>query len=186
MTALWLTKSAADHAVRIRRDGSRVTTTDFADFYAATFAPLTAQMHAFIGDHAEAQDLAQEAYARAYSRWSTIGGYDDPLGWVRRVAWNMAVSRWRRGRILRLWYRELLPESASAPSHLHVDLVRALGQLPANQRKAVVLHYLADMPVAEIATFMDAPEGTVKAWLHRGRTALSVGLGDGAEVSDGH
>jgi RNA polymerase sigma-70 factor (ECF subfamily) len=163
-----------------------VTDSDFADFYTATFGLLTAQMHAFVGDHAEAQDLVQEAYTRAYSRWSRIGGYDDPLSWVRRVAWNMAVSRWRRGRILRLWHRELLQESASAPSHLHVDLVRALAQLPANQRQAVVLHYLADMPVAEIAAFMEAAEGTVKAWLHRGRTALSVQLGDGAEVSDGH
>src|SRR5690242_8926290 len=83
---------------------------DFAEFYSATFGVLTAQMHAFTGNHAEAQDLVQEAFCRAYARWSTIGVYDDPRSWVAKVAWNLAISRWRRGRLLRRWHRDLVPD----------------------------------------------------------------------------
>jgi len=43
------------------------------------------------------------------------------------------------------------------PGPASVDLTRALAQLPANQRQAVVLHYLADMPVADIAIFVARP-----------------------------
>jgi RNA polymerase sigma-70 factor (ECF subfamily) len=157
---------------------------DFAAFYAATFGRLTVQIHAFVGDHAEAQDLVQEAYCRAFARWSTVSGYDDPLAWVRRVAWNLAVSRWRLAGRLRKRQRDLLPDEVSAPSPAGVDLARALRQLPANHRQAVVLHYLADMPVAEIATFMGAAEGSVKAWLHRARTALNSILASETEVRD--
>ena len=157
---------------------------DFAEFYAATFARLTVQIHAFVGDHAEAQDLVQEAYCRAFARWPRVSTYDDPLGWVRRVAWNLAISRWRRMSLLRTRARELAPPDVAAPSAASVDLARALRRLPANQRQAVVLHYLADMSVADIVTFTGAAEGTVKAWLHRGRAALTSILAEGAEVTD--
>jgi RNA polymerase sigma-70 factor (ECF subfamily) len=156
---------------------------DFAEFYAATFARLTVQIHAFVGDHAEAQDLVQEAYCRAFARWSTLSRYDEPLAWVNRVAWNLAVSRWRRLTLLRRRMHDLSPPDVAGPSAASVDLARALGQLPPNQRRAIVLHYLQDMSVADIAAFTGAAEGTVKAWLHRGRTALASLLG-GVEVTD--
>jgi RNA polymerase sigma-70 factor (ECF subfamily) len=163
----------------------RVSTgSDFTEFYSASFAPLTSQLHAFVGDHAEAQDLVQEAFCRAYTRWSSISKYEDPQAWVRRVAWNLAVSRWRRTRILRRWQHDLAPGSVDAPSAARVDLARALSQLPRNHRQVVVLHYLADMPISEIAVFVDASEGTVKSWLHRARTSLSAILGEKAEVND--
>jgi RNA polymerase sigma-70 factor (ECF subfamily) len=154
---------------------------DFAEFYAATFKQLTAQLHAFVGDHAEAQDLVQEAYCRAYARWSSLSSYDDPVAWVRRVAWNLAVSRWRRARRLLSFRRELVPENVDGPDGMHLDLVRALRQLSAEHRQAIILHYLADLSVREIAEFTGAPEGTVKAWLHRARHALSTSLGAGDE-----
>jgi RNA polymerase sigma-70 factor (ECF subfamily) len=158
--------------------------TDFAEFYSRTFASLTTQLHAFVGNHAEAQDLVQEAFCRAYSQWSRISEFDDPVTWVRRVAWNMAISHWRRTVILRRWQRDLVAEPVAAPSAMRVDLARALAQLPRNQRQVIILHYLADMPVAEIAEFVGAAEGTVKAWLHRARGSLSTLLGRGVAVSD--
>jgi RNA polymerase sigma-70 factor (ECF subfamily) len=158
---------------------------DFAEFYAAAFGPLTSQLHAFVGSHAEAQDLVQEAFCRAYARWSSIQAYEDPQAWVRRVAWNLAVSHWRRGRILRLWRHDLAAPPMEAPDPSRIDLARALAQLPSRQRQVVVLHYLADMPVAEIAMFVGVAEGTVKSWLHRARAALSTLMSvEEAEVSD--
>ena len=64
-------------------------------------------------------------------------------------------------------------------------LVAALRELPERQRHAVVLHYLADQPVAEIARSMGANESTVKVWLHRGRAALAARLGTDATAERG-
>jgi len=154
-------------------------TLDFEEFYSTTFKPLTAQLHAFIGDHAEAQDLVQEAYCRAYARWSSVSTYDDPVAWVRRVAWNMAVSRWRQARRLLRHRRELSRPAVDGPDGVRLDLAQALAQLPVEHRRAIVLYYLADMSVHEITVFTGATEGTVKSWLHRGRIRLGQILGDG-------
>jgi RNA polymerase sigma-70 factor (ECF subfamily) len=57
-------------------------------------------------------------------------------------------------------------------------LVAALRQLPAAQRRAVVLHHIVDLPVTEVADELGVPVGTVKAWLHRGRQTLACLLAD--------
>lgn len=145
---------------------------DFAEFYAATFGPLTAQLYAFVGDHAEAQDLVQEAFCRAFARWRSVSRFEDPSGWVRRVAWNLAISRWRRTRRFLRWHRDLAATPDPGTAGLDQDLIAALAMLPIQQRRAVVLHYLAGFSVREIAEFTGGAEGTVKSWLARGRGTL--------------
>jgi len=71
---------------------------DFAEFYGAHFQRLAVQLFAYLGDRAEAQDLTQEAFCRALERWPSVGRYDDPSAWVRRVAWNLATSSTPRRR----------------------------------------------------------------------------------------
>ncbi|GID32869.1 RNA polymerase sigma factor [Paractinoplanes brasiliensis] len=153
---------------------------DFDAVYAAQYANLTVQLYAYFGDRQEAQDVVQEAFCRALRRWSKVSRYDDPVAWVRRVAWNLAVSRWRRSRTaLSFVRRQRLQEpQVEGPSTDRVDLVAALATLPAAQRRAVVLHYLGDMSVSEIAERENVADGTVKSWLHRGRTALAGQLED--------
>ncbi|MEV4507475.1 SigE family RNA polymerase sigma factor [Dactylosporangium sp. NPDC049525] len=146
---------------------------DFAEFYSATYPRLLTQLYAFAGDRADAQDIVQEAFTRAFAQWATVSSFDDPVGWVRRVAWNLAISRWRRAKRLLHLRRELIADDVPAPDALSLDLVRGLRQLSPPLRQAVVLHYLADLSVQEIAAFVGAPEGTVKARLHRARTTLS-------------
>jgi RNA polymerase sigma-70 factor (ECF subfamily) len=153
---------------------------DFAEFYAATFHNLTVQLYAHTGDLSEAQDVVQEAFCRALPRWSRVATYDDPAAWVRKVAWNLATNRWRRTRRLIALTLSPRDEPTEAPadalSLTRIELVRALAKLPARQRQAVVLHYLADASIAEIVELTGATEGTVKSWLHRGRAALAVHL----------
>jgi RNA polymerase sigma-70 factor, ECF subfamily len=146
---------------------------DFAEFYSATYPRLLTQLYAFAGDRAEAQDLVQEAFTRAFAQWGTVSSFEDPAGWVRRVAWNLAISRWRRAKRLLHLGRDLIADDVPGPDALSLDLVRALRQLSPTLRQAVVLHYLADLSVQEIAVFVGAPAGTIKARLHRARTALS-------------
>jgi RNA polymerase sigma-70 factor (ECF subfamily) len=153
---------------------------DFDEFYAAHFHSVAVQLYAYAGDIGEAQDLAQEAFCRAWQRWSKVSRYEDPVGWVRRVAWNLATSRWRRARTALHFTRKHREEHTPAISEDRVALVNALRTLPERQRQALVLHYLADLSVAEIAENTGAAEGTVKSWLHRGRAALAEHFAEGA------
>jgi RNA polymerase sigma-70 factor (ECF subfamily) len=50
----------------------------------------------YFGDRQEAHAIVQEAFCRAYARWRIVSQYEDPIGWVRRVAWHHALSKWRR------------------------------------------------------------------------------------------
>jgi RNA polymerase sigma-70 factor (ECF subfamily) len=63
----------------------------FAAFYASSYRRLLGQLFAVTGDLAEAENVLQEAYARAFARWSRVGDYDLPEAWVRRVALNLAA-----------------------------------------------------------------------------------------------
>ena len=155
---------------------------DFADFYAAQFHGITVQVFAYTGDFALSQDIAQEAFTRAVSRWERLRNYDDPGAWVRRVAFNLASSRWRRGRIAAAYLRRQREEHVEGPSPDRVALARALATLPGRHRRVVILHYLADLSIAQIAHQENVPPNTVKSWLHRSRAQLAAQLGDPREV----
>jgi RNA polymerase sigma-70 factor (ECF subfamily) len=154
-------------------------TASFDAIYAAHYGDLTVQLYAYFGDRQEAQDVVQEAFCRAYARWHTMSRYDDPVAWIRRVAWNLALSRWRRKRTVRTFLRRQRPVEphVDGPEPERVALIAALATLPDNQRRAIVLRYLADLPVSEIADREGVPEGTVKSWLHRARQALAARVG---------
>jgi len=153
----------------------------FDDFYAAHFGALVVQLHAGIGDLAEAQDVVQEAFCRAWGRWDQLVGYDDPVSWVRRVAWNLAISRWRRARTALRFVARQRVEHVDGPGPDRIALDEALARLPVKQRRAVTLFYLADLTTNEIAHECDVPESTVRSWLHRGRAALLAHLSDPIE-----
>jgi len=164
--------------------GDTTTTIDFDEFYHAHFRSLTVQLAAYTGDLHQAQDLTQEAFCRAFARWAKLIHYDDPLAWIRRVAWNLARSRWRRLRTARSFLSRQREEHSPGPTPDRVALTAALTLLPPNHRRAVVLHYLADMSVTEIARQERVAEGTVKSWLHRGRSALATHLTERTEEND--
>jgi len=156
---------------------------DFADCYYAYYGRLAAQLNAYLGDAAAAEDVAQEAFLRAWQHWKRISGYDDPFAWIRRVAWNLATSHWRRvvreARLARRHRATSTVVEAIGPEN--VALVAALRGLRPNHRRVIVLHYLADLPIAEIAIDLNAPRGTVLSWLHRGRAELAAQLGNQKE-----
>ncbi|WP_320065837.1 sigma-70 family RNA polymerase sigma factor [Micromonospora sp. RTGN7] len=146
----------------------------FDEFYRGSRQRLLGFVYALTGNLAEAQDAVQEAYIRAWQRWSTVHGYDNPEAWVRVVASRIAVSRWRSLRSRsRAYLRHGAEDSTPAPSTDTVAVVAALRRLPEEQRTALALYYLLGMPVAEVARETAAPVGTVKARLSRGRAALA-------------
>lgn len=153
---------------------------EFDAFYAGSLRRVTAQIYAMIGDWDEAQECTQEAFARAWAHRGKLDRSGHPDAWVRVTAHRLAVSRWRRmmrGRRPPDRAAALPTETAPANAE-HVALVEALKLLPGTQRIALVLHYLVDLPITEVARETGVAEGTVKARLSRGRAALAELLAD--------
>src|SRR5258707_5547315 len=149
---------------------------DFGEFYSSSAARLVRHGYALTGDMAEAQDIAQEAFARAWPRWPVVRACDSPEAWVRRVATNLAASRWRRIRVARATAGQAAEQHAPEVSTDTVALVSGLRTLPERQRTVLVLHYMCDLTVDQIAAELGCPPGSVKSWLSRGRTALAAAV----------
>jgi RNA polymerase sigma-70 factor (ECF subfamily) len=152
---------------------------DFNTLYTTGYGRLASQLYAYLGDATEAEDVTQEAYLRAWRDWGRISRYDDPVAWVRRVAWNLATSRLRA--VARVARVRVPSDAVVALGPDRVALVAALRRLPERQRLAIVLHYIADLPVADVCDELGAARGTVLSWLHRGRAQLAA-LRDGGEA----
>jgi RNA polymerase sigma-70 factor (ECF subfamily) len=152
---------------------------DFDDFYTASSRRVLAHVSAMVGSQADAEDAVAEAYLKAWNRWKEVRDYDSPEAWVRRVAYRHAVSTWRKAvNRLRAHDRDAVQQEVDALNPDHVALVAALRHLPDDQRRAVVLHHLVGLSVAEIAQETGAAPGTVSSWLSRGRRAMAAQLAD--------
>ncbi|WP_392544609.1 RNA polymerase sigma factor [Oryzobacter telluris] len=150
---------------------------EFDELYRASAPRLVGQVHAMCGDVAEAQDVVQEAFERAWQHRSRLDRERSPEAWVRVTAMRLAVSRWRRQRNAVLAWRRRAHDLVDAPGEpFDPVLVAALLALPEAQRLAIVLHHLADLSVEAVAAELAVPVGTVKARLSRGRRALAAAL----------
>ncbi|MFC6018186.1 sigma-70 family RNA polymerase sigma factor [Plantactinospora solaniradicis] len=150
--------------------------------YQVYYRRLVTQVFGLIGDLAEAEDAVQEAFARVLAAPKSFIDADDAERWLRVVALNVARTRYRRrwlfDRLVRAGRVEAAPAAAPPLSADRVALLAALRRLAPPTREAVVLHYLADLPVGEVAATLGVPVGTVKARLARGRAALARFLAD--------
>lgn len=154
----------------------------FDRFYTTSFPKLVGQIYAMCGNITEAQDCVQEAFIRAWDNRAKLDP-NDSVGWVRTVAYRLAVSRWRKAvRAIRQPDRSLEVPKDLEPNPDRVAIATALAELPDNQRRAIVLHHLSDLTVTQVAAEMGAPTGTVKAWLVRGRETLARLLNSDLEV----
>jgi RNA polymerase sigma-70 factor (ECF subfamily) len=149
----------------------------FEEFYQASYGRTVALVAAITGSRHEAEDVAQEAYARALARWSRLRGYDLPEAWVRKVALRIAIDSGRRLRrnlaaALRLAAQRRPAGPEPADDLKYTPLGAALLGLPLHERQVIVLHYVADLPVHVIARESGLPIGTVKTRLAAGRRHL--------------
>jgi len=150
------------------------TESAFAWLFRDEYPAIVRTAYLMLGDREAAEDVAQEAFVRLYARWRKVSRYDRPGAWVRRVAIREASRARRRPRALALVPEQ--PGAAEAPADL--DLRRALLSLPPNQRAAVVLHYLEDLPLSQVAELMGVATSTAKVHLHRARKRLALLLGE--------
>jgi RNA polymerase sigma-70 factor (sigma-E family) len=153
--------------------GTAATTPTFEEVFPVLIRDAYRVAYRLLGDRGEAEDVAQEACARAYSRWNTVRDHAEP--WCVRVASNLALDLLRsRSRAVRRNERVAAESSyargASADDRL--DLYAALAKLPKRQRESVVLRYLGDLSEAQTADLMGCSVGSVKTHSSRGIAAL--------------
>ena len=136
-----------------------------------------------LGDRGDAEDVAQEALARAHLRWMRL--WERPEGWVVTVATNLSIDRHRR--------RRRVSGLASDPLAIvdvyqceRIDLARALRRLPRRQREVVVLRYLADWSESDVAEALGISAGAVKSHASRGLAALRHHLDVGRPQGEDH
>jgi RNA polymerase sigma-70 factor (ECF subfamily) len=146
----------------------------FVDHYDRLVRSLTA----ITGDREIARDCVQDAFVKASARWRKVRRYEDPVGWIRRVAIHRSRDIHRAETRRRLREERVAAVGADhepdrAPN---VDgslrLVALLRSLPDRQRSVAGLFYVADLSVAEIAVALDISTGAVKFHLNRARATL--------------
>ena len=151
--------------------GVRGEMTDVTMLFDAEYGRLARSLGVAF-DPVDAADAVQEAFIQADRRWDEVSRLDDPAGWVRRVA----VHRLLNGQRNRRRRREILATIRPVPdADLTADLLdlrHAVAALPDRMRAAVCLHYLADLPVDQVAAALEVSAGTVKSNLHDARTRL--------------
>jgi RNA polymerase sigma-70 factor (ECF subfamily) len=150
----------------------------FRDHYGRLVRTLTLVS----GDRETAADAVQEAFVAAHLRWRRVNRYDDPVGWIRRVAINRLRDTHRRStRKERALQRLAVAAPRDAPDPT-ADLAQrstddqatmaTLGTLPRQQRLCLALFYVDGLSVAETAKALELSEGAVKFHLHEGRKRL--------------
>jgi RNA polymerase sigma-70 factor (sigma-E family) len=146
---------------------------DFDDFVRTRSTGLLRVAYLLTGDRHAAEDLVQEVLEQMYVKWRRIESA--PEAYARRALVNRSTNRWRRrGRRPEapLAHHDLVEPDHSDDVVIRGAVLEALRELPPRQRAAVVLRYLDDLPIVEVARAMDCTEGTVKSNAARGLERL--------------
>lgn len=160
----------------VRREGVRDQRAEFVEFYETNKDACLRAIAGSVVDRHLAEELAAEAFARAWATWPRVSRHPSPAGWVVRTALNTRVSWWRRRR------REV-PLAAHEPATsdasrygIDRDVMVALGNLPSRQREVITLRLLLDLDTETTAKVLGIAPGTVTAHLSRAIRALRRGL----------
>ena len=128
----------------------------------------------------DAEDAAQEAFARAHRKFAQLRDRDRFRAWLVRMTWRIALD-YRRGDRRRWTREELLAPPVAAPGRLEDDAIqaeraaklwRAIDALPEKLRLPTVLVSIEEQSVKDVATLLGWPEGTVKSRLFEARQRL--------------
>ncbi len=157
----------------------------FDEFFAEHYDNLARILTIALADRAAAEEATQEAFTRALKHWRRVRQIDQPRSWLYVVAMNHVRDGWRKAHRRPRWDESLTPVGPDLSGRIAtaVSVRDAIATLPDRQREAVVLRYLADLTLAEVAEAMGCALGTVKATLHQALRSLRVEL---EEDDDGH
>ncbi len=172
---------------------ARTDTPTFEQYAAAAWSTLYRSAYLLAGNHADAEDLAQQTLIKAHGAWAKVTSSDSPNAYVRRILTNTFLSSKRpKARRLELLTDEM-PEWGHAPAagtaargtpgegDERMALWPHVKQLPPQQRAVIVLRYFEDLSEAEIAETLGCSRGNVKSTAHRALKSLRAALGAPAD-----
>lgn len=142
-----------------------------------------------LGSQHEAEDMAQEAFIRAYVNINSFKQELKFSTWLFRIATNLCIDRIRKKKpdyyldaevsgtegltmYSQVPSNTLLPEQELESLELHETVQKEILKLPEKYRAAIVLKYIEELSLNEISEILELPLGTVKTRIHRGREAL--------------
>jgi len=152
----------------------------FEEYAGSAWPSLYRYAYLLAGNHADAEDLAQQTLMKAYASWARVKDSDSPTAYLRRMLTNSFLSQRRpKGRRL-----ELLVDTPPEPRHApvsgpedHMTLWPHVKALPPRQRAVIVLRYYEDLSEQEIADALDCSRGNVKSTAHRALKSLRAAIG---------
>jgi RNA polymerase sigma-70 factor (ECF subfamily) len=160
---------------------------DFERLYRASYGKILGTLTALLGDHAAAEDCCQDAFERAFRKWSSWRPEAPAEAWVHRIAINATISYQRKmrlrevGEVIRRLGR---PELAPDPQELigRWRLAEALTKLPPKQAAAIVLRHYHGYTNRAIAHSLGVPERTVASRLASAKERMRELLKDSYEL----
>ncbi|ARU60402.1 RNA polymerase sigma factor SigW [Tumebacillus avium] len=176
--------------VKRAQKGDRLAFAELVELYKDKLYNLGYRM---LGNPQEAEDIAQEAFLRAYANLNKYNANHKFSTWIYRIATNLCIDRIRKKKAdysldaevdgieggdmySRLKSPGDTPEQAAVRNEARQEVQDAIEALPDNYRTAVILKYLHDLSLQEISEILEVPVSTVKTRIHRGREALRAGL----------
>ena len=151
-----------------------MTREEFISLVSAEQESLRRFLLSLCGDAALADDIAQDALVNAYVASASFRGAARFSTWLFRIAYNCFIDRMRGRRLQTAPLESPAAQAVPGPEATdgrfrHEDLHRAIGMLPNKERAALLLFYMEDKPVKEVADILEIPAGSVRAYLARGR-----------------
>lgn len=167
----------------------------FARIYESNYKQVYYHVARIVGDRAEAEDLTQEVFLRAYQFMGSYSGDASLNRWLRKVATNLCIDRMRKRALNTVAWPSMVSREGEeqevefpdhGPSPLEVaqnqdaeDSIRgAISDLPDYYRNVVVLHDLLEYRGEEVARAVSCPVGTVKSRLSRAHSLLRSNLAE--------
>ena len=152
---------------------------EFEEFFRAEYPGLVRAFYVLTADQAEAEELAQEAMARAYERWERVGAMESPAGYLYRIGVNLNRHRLRH---LAVQARRLLAMTRDAQSEqvpgVRREIVEAIASLSGDQREAFMLVEWLGLNAEEAGRLLGIAAASVRSRVHRAKAALRARLTD--------
>ena len=167
-----MTATLVDMGAHNRRADKDAT---FSAYMSARQAALYRTAYLLAGDHATAEDLLQNAFAKLYLSWDKVRDREALDGYVRRIMVNENNSLWRRAWKRREHATDTMPETGALDTYddgMGGELWSFVQTLPPRQRSVIVLRYYEQLSEAEIADVLGVSVGTVKSQASRALAAL--------------
>lgn len=153
---------------------------EFAEFFSARFDGARRIAYAMCGSWPDAEEIAQAAFVKLYARWSKVRT-DTVDAYLRTIVTRVFLDTKRRGRAREHVVAEL-PDAAAPPDAgpgERLALHAALLAVPPGQRAVLVLRFVADLSVGQVAETLGCTPGTVKSQTARGLAALRAAYRNG-------